>query len=73
MSKTFNIRFRITITEKHTGREKIHEGYLTSVINYLDQNSNFEQTISELNRAILDEEIMELNDYQTAKIERVLQ
>ena len=72
MSK-FNIRFRITITEKHTGREKIHEGDLTSVINYLDQNSNFEQTISELNRAILDEEIMQLNDYQTAKIERVLQ
>ena len=73
MSKTFNIRFRITITEKHTGREKIHEGDLTSVINYLDQNRNFEQTISELNRAITEEEIMELNDYQTAKIERVLQ
>lgn len=72
MSK-FNIRFRITITEKHTGRERIHEGDLTSVINYLDANSNFELTISELNRAILEEEIMELNDYQTAKIERVLQ
>lgn len=72
MSK-FNIRFRITITEKHTGRERIHEGDITSVINYLDANSNFELTISELNRAILEEEIMELNDYQTAKIERVLQ
>jgi len=72
MSK-FNIRFRITITEKHTGRERSHEGDITSVINYLDANSNFELTISELNRAILEEEIMELNDYQTAKIERVLQ
>lgn len=72
MSK-FNIRFRITITEKHTGREHSHEGDITSVINYLDANSNFELTISELNRAILEEEIMELNDYQTAKIERVLQ
>ena len=73
MSIKFNIRFRITITEKYTGKEKTHEGDLTSVINYLDANSNFEQTISELSRAILDEEIMELNDYQTAKIERVLQ
>lgn len=73
MSKTFNIRFRITITEKHTGRERSHEGDITSVINYLDANSNFELTISELNRAILEEEIMELNDYQTAKIERILQ
>jgi hypothetical protein len=73
MSSKFNIRFRITITEKYTGKEKTHEGDLTTVINYLDANSNFEQTISELNRAILEEEIMELNDYQTAKIERVLQ
>ena len=73
MSSKFNIRFRITITEKYTGRERTHEGDLTSVINYLDANSNFEQTIAELNRAILEEEIMELNDYQTAKIERVLQ
>lgn len=72
MSK-FNIRFRITITEKYTGRERTHEGDLTSVINYLDANSNFEQTIAELNRAILEEEIFELNDYQTARIERVLQ
>ena len=72
MSK-FNIRFRITITEKHTGRERSHEGDITSVINYLDANSNFELTIYELNRAILEEEIMELNDYQTAKIERILQ
>lgn len=72
MSK-FNIRFRITITEKHTGKEITHEGDLVSVINYLDANSNFEQTIAELNRAILEEEILELNDYQTAKIERVLQ
>lgn len=73
MSSKFNIRFRITITEKHTGRERIHEGDLTSVINYLDANSNFELTISELNRAVTEGEIMELNDYQTAKIERVLQ
>jgi hypothetical protein len=73
MSSKFNIRFRITITEKHTGRERSHEGDITSVINYLDANSNFELTISELNRAILEEEIMELNDYQTAKIERILQ
>jgi hypothetical protein len=73
MNNKFNIRFRITITEKHTGKEKIHEGDLTSVINYLDANSNFEQTISELNRAITEGDIMELNDYQTAKIERVLQ
>ena len=72
MSK-FNIRFRITITEKHTGRERSHEGDITSVINYLDANSNCELTISVLNRALLEEEIMELNDYQTAKIERVLQ
>lgn len=72
MSK-FNVRFRITITEKYTGKEKTHEGDLTSVINYLDANSNFEQTIAELNRAILEEEILELNDYQTARIERVLQ
>ena len=73
MSSKFNVRFRITITEKYTGKEITHEGDLTSVINYLDANSNFEQTIAELNRAILEEEIMELNDYQTAKIERVLQ
>ena len=73
MSSKFNIRCRITITEKHTGRERSHEGDITSVINYLDANSNFELTISELNRAILEEEIMELNDYQTAKIERILQ
>ena len=73
MSKTFNIRFRITITEKHTGRERFHEGDLVSVLNYLDDNSNFQQTIAELNRAIQEEEIMDLNDYQTAKIERVLQ
>ncbi len=45
-SQVFYFKVRITITEKHTGRERIHEGDLTSVINYLDQNSNFEQTIS---------------------------
>lgn len=73
MSSKFNIRFRITITEKHTGKEKNHEGDLTSVINYLDANSNFELTISELNNAVTEGNIMELNDYQTAKIERVLQ
>lgn len=73
MSSKFNIRFRITITEKHTGRERSHEGDITSVINYLDANSNFELTISELNRAVTEGEIMEINDYQTAKIERVLQ
>ena len=73
MSNTFNIRFRITITEKHTGRERFHEGDITSVINYLDANSNFDLTIAELNRAILEEELMDLNEYQTAKIERILQ
>jgi hypothetical protein len=72
MSK-FNIRFRITITEKHTGREMTREGDLATVLNFLDENSNFEQTISELNNAILNEEILELNNHQTAKIERVLQ
>lgn len=73
MSKTFEIRFRITITEKYTGRERYKEGDLATVLNFLDDNSNFQQTIAELNNAILNEEIMELNDYQTAKIERVLQ
>jgi len=73
MSKRFNIRFRITITEKHTGREIMKEGDLATVLNFLDDNSNFEQTIGEINRAVINEEILELNDYQTAKIERVLQ
>jgi hypothetical protein len=73
MSNKFNIRFRITITEIHTGREITREGDLATVLNFLDENSNFEQTISELNNAILNEEILELNNYQTAKIERVLQ
>lgn len=73
MSKTFNIRFRITITEKNTGREIMKEGDLATVLNFLDANSNFEQTIGEINRAVINEEILELNDYQTAKIERVLQ
>jgi hypothetical protein len=73
MSSKFNIRFRITITEKYTGKEKTHEGDLAAVLNFLDENSNFEQTISELNRAVTEGEILELNDYQTAKIERVLQ
>ena len=72
MSK-FNIRFRITITEKNTGREIMKEGDLATVLNFLDANSNFEQTIGEINRAVINEEILELNDYQTAKIERVLQ
>jgi hypothetical protein len=39
----------------------------------LDANSNFELTIGEINNAIQNESIMELNEYQTAKIERVLQ
>ena len=73
MSKTFNIRFRITITEKNTGREIMKEGDLATVLNFLDANSNFEQTIGEINRAVINEEVLELNDYQTAKIERVLQ
>lgn len=73
MSKTFNIRFRITITEKHTGREIMKEGDLATVLNFLDDNSNFEITIGEINSAIQNESIMELNEYQTAKIERVLQ
>lgn len=73
MSSKFNIRFRITITEKYSGKEKTHEGDLTSVINYLDDNSNFELTISELNNAVTEGNVMELNEYQTAKIERVLQ
>ena len=72
MSK-FNIRFRITITEKHTGREMTKEGDLVTVLNFLDANSNFELTIGEINNAIQNESIMELNEYQTAKIERVLQ
>lgn len=73
MSSKFNIRFRITITEKHTGKEKTHEGDLAAVLNFLDENSNFEQTISEINRAVTEGEILELNDHQTATIERVLQ
>ena len=73
MSNKFNIRFRITITEIHTGREIMREGDLATVLNFLDDNSNFQQTISELYDAIHNEEILQLNDYQTAKIERVLQ
>lgn len=72
MSSKFNIRFRITITEIYTGRERSHEGDITSVINYLDDNSNFELTISEINR-LFEGDIFQINEYQTAKIERVLQ
>lgn len=63
--------FRIVVTDIENGNTIIHEGDLATIYNYLDRYCAFELTVGEINRAVIEGEILQLSPFTTAKITRI--
>jgi hypothetical protein len=66
------MRFRIVIYDYVVHGEVSFEGDLASVFNFLDHHSSVVYTTGEINRAVIEGEILKVNESSTATITRIV-